>query len=106
MDEIRTTYGDRVKEAISLNVEKTIKFPKPVFQKFDAWAKANANDCYWLAIEKLVMEYDKRVEYEDNFRVLIERDDFLISQIKELQDRLAVLETKPKETFKTFGRKE
>lgn len=53
------TFGDKVKERISPTVTIPISFPKNVYARLKSFARDEACNTYWNAIEKLLSYYDE-----------------------------------------------
>ena len=108
MEEKEMKYSDRVKEAITeTNKEIVISIPRPLFKRFKRWAYANANDCWWLAIDKLLTEAETKQDFNTQVRMLMDRDDMIIREvefIKQAMVALSEVEETPKK--RTFGKGE
>lgn len=102
-------YGERIKETITQKTPtKTIpiSFPRKSFRDFSRWAYEHANDCYWLAIEKLMDAYETKVHLQHELRLLADRDDILLTYINELNEKLDAATAQPTKTErKHFGKK-
>lgn len=108
------TFSERVKEQITQvtpNKEVLVKFPRSTFKRFDSWSFENASGCYWLAIEKLMDNYDNKILWDTEMKILSDRDDIIMSEIGRLQAEMDVLKNelnnKPKISTvrKHFGEK-
>ena len=101
------TFAERVRENIVHDSrEYTIKVPKNVYDKFKSWAYKNADNCYWLAIDKLLIEWEANNKVEWDLQVLVDRDAILAEQINLLQERVAKLEKEePKTSTATIKRR-
>jgi len=99
----KKTFGDKVKERISTNITIPIIFPKPVYLKFKQFAKEEACNTYWNAIEKLITYYDEN-NGKNAFGLM------LLDKIMQLEEEIDSMkeEEKPKSRTKKqgFGRKE
>lgn len=65
-------------ETISFTVSG---MPKHLFEKFKEFARTETGDCYWLAIEKLMM----KAEEDWKYNVLIEEINSLKYRVNELE---------------------
>lgn len=105
------TYGQRVRDAVMIKdtgtVKIEIKFPRPLFSRFAKWSLDNADDCFWLAIDKLLNDYEQKINIDNELRLLMDRDDLIATELRRVTERLDQLESKPetKPILKTFGRR-
>lgn len=116
MDEEKTlsepTFGDRVKTAISKKSNTKsipINFPRKTYKRFASWSEENANNCYWLAIDRLLDIYEQRFDYAAELDILAKRDESLAEEIVRLNNRLDELMNSlsaPIKEKKHFGKKE
>jgi hypothetical protein len=111
--EKQSSFRDRVMDAVGNkntvpNKTVPISFPKKTFSRFSAWALDNANDCYWLAIEKLLDTYENKEFLQNQLEVLGARDEVFMGEIARLEAEIMKLKTPevPTEKPKHFGKKE
>lgn len=105
-------FSDKVKEAVFKkenpnNVVISISFPRDVFNRFSKWALENADDCYWLAIDRLLVNFEEKINFNNEIGLLIDKDDLLaveLGRLGEEVEKLKNVPVAPKE-FKTFGKK-
>lgn len=111
-----TTFRERVQEAYKPKEdikEIPIKFPRQVLRDFNRWSYDNANDCYWLAIEKLMIFYETEQTkqklldiykehgvFDGKVQDLYARDDVLITQIEILRQEIDSLKAKQDNVIK------
>lgn len=113
MDEnttVEKSFGSKINDAIRKDNEREIiiKFPTPTYRRFRLWAKDNASDCYWLAIDKLLNAYEQESYVDNEFRALMDRDDMIAHELKRVSDELEGMKqvaVAPK-VRRTFGMKE
>lgn len=104
-----TSLRDKVLDNVSVDgYQRTvpISFPTKVYKRFRTWSDENANGCYWLAIEKLLDNYDKNSGLD--LTDINDKVDFLTEVVANLEKELIVLRNEknnPKE-LRSFGRKE
>lgn len=106
------TFRDKVLSKVrddSPNRTLPITFPRKVFKRFNRWAFENASDCYWLAIEKLLDNYERRLNLFHELKLLADRDDVLASELQRLNAEFAELRelviSSVDEERRTFGKK-
>ncbi len=100
----------KVKEEVK---EIPIKFPRQVLRDFNKWSYDNANDCYWLAIEKLMLFYETektkeklldiykdQAAFDSKIQELYERDGVLLTQIEVMRQELLDLKGKQDNVLK------
>jgi hypothetical protein len=105
-------FSDKVKEAVFKkenpnNVVIGITFPRDVFNRFNQWAVENADNCYWLAIDRLLVNYGEKINFNNEIGLLIDKDDILAVELGRLGEEingLKNIQATPKE-IKTFGKK-
>lgn len=95
------TFRERVREKVTSipNKEIMITFPRPVFKRFSHWAFVNANDCFWLAIDKLLNHYEQH-QLGDTVQMLMDRDEVLMRELVVLKAA-----SQEKTERKHFGKK-
>lgn len=109
-----TTFADKVRESVFKkeskdNVIIQLSFPRPVFTRFHKWAETNADNCYWLAIDKLLIADENKINFNNEISLLIDKDDILAMEIARVQAELDEFKgslAEKKREFKTFGKKE
>lgn len=74
-------FSDKVKEKISSTITIPITFPKNVYGKLKQYAKEEASNTYWNAIEKLLTYYEDN-EGRNVFGIL------LLDKITQLEERM------------------
>ena len=99
-------FSEKVMESIKAkdnNRVIPVTFPKPVYNRFKAFAFEEATNCYWLAIEKLMDKY----EVSSEINSLIDQHMLLVNQVAVLEKELQELKNgkSSKDEFKTFGKK-
>ena len=99
-------YSDRVKEAITeTNKELIISMPRPLFKRFKRWAYANANDCWWLAIDKLLSQAETQQDFDTQVRMLSDRDDFIMKELARVELMIPTEVQSEQAEVKHFGKK-
>jgi len=105
MERNEPTFGDRVKEKISNNITIPIKFPKSVYSDFKQFAKDEANNSYWNAIEKLLWYYSENEGRNVIAFMFMDK----IAQLEERLDKYEKKDSEPKTRLQKrkvgFGRK-
>jgi len=104
-------FGKKVMDAVSTKNgsqrEIIITFPTPVFRRFSEWAFNNSANCYWLAIEELLNNYENKIDVGTQVRMLVDRDDMIAMRIKEIENKLdALLTVKESPERRGFGKKQ
>jgi len=110
------TYGEKIRENISKTRMVTISFPINVLERFQGFAKENANDCYWLAIQYLLDKSDIGVQLDAKTILLMTSDEHLQEQLNRQQeqinavykilDDMSINDKEDKTTKKYYGRRE
>ena len=98
MDEEMIKFSDKVKEGIQVKSVK-IKFPSKLFDRFDSFAKIEADDCYWLAIDKLLNAYENKEEVNVRLEGIEKRILMIEESVSQPQ-----IETKTESKKKHFGK--
>lgn len=87
-------FGEIIKEQITKEtqpLEIAIKFPKDVYSKLKKYSKEKANNCFWLAIERLI-ENEERFGYDENkFKMLMDRDEYILGKVLSMEDEITSL---------------
>lgn len=78
-------FSDKIKERISSTITVPITFPKNVYSKFKQFAKDEACNTYWNAVEKLLTYYEEN-EGRNLFGIL------LSDKIAQLEERIGLSE--------------
>jgi len=102
-------FTEQVKSKINYQRKVLISFPHKVYDKFSNFAKEYANDCYWLAFEKVIDDWERNKVKEPQIIMLMQRDEDLKNMIVSLDGRLSEIETpreEVKKIKKRFGGKE
>lgn len=101
------SFGQKIRDTYNKDkYQVEIEFPSGVYRDFRRWAKSNAANCYWLAIEKLMMYYNQQEDIHTHVRLLADRDDMISYELQQLKDEVALLRSTPvKKEFKHFGKK-
>ena len=75
------TFGEQIKEKITKTRMVSFSFPINVLERFQIFAKENANDCYWLAIQYLLDKSDIGIQLDAKTVLLMNSDENLQEQI-------------------------
>jgi len=91
-------FSDKVKNKINYQKVVNIKFPFKVYEKFKNFSVEHSSDCYWLAFEKLLDNYERDKFLEPKIIMLMQRDEDLKKVIQILESRIIKLENLEKES--------
>lgn len=99
-------FSEKIKEQISNTVVIPISFPKEVYAKLKKFAKDEACNTYWNAIEKLLWYYEENEGRNVFGMMLFDRIAMLEQRLDDLEKHDDEPKTRTEKLSKKFGKKE